>query len=1270
MASPAKVPPAAATARMNFRSVQRRHTLPLVLVALFALGFAQEIYAQSYAECLAEVEADEAALSSCQKYGCSLLVTSNGGVGVNQGTILNLLVDYPPPVGEYGVYYCQFYGPYPSPNNNGSQNFGPPSSTNPVGDTGEPINTLTGNFYSVQTDLAISGRGFPFVFNRYYNSLDTTAGPLGIGWTHSYNLSLTVNGSTGVVSVRQQDGSVVAFQPTSGGAYSPTTPGLFDALTMSSNGSYLLRRRNQTVLLFSSAGVLQSVTDRNGNTQTLAYTIAGDLASITDTVGRAITFAVNGSHQIVSMSDPVGRTVSYAYDPFGRLSTVTDPTGRTTTFTYNSSNQLLTGADQRGVVYVNNTYDSLGRVIAQTNGRGITWTLAYNSPTTGTTTITDGNGNTIAHVYNSSSQLAQSINGAGNTTSFSYNANNEITSVTDPKGNVASHTYDTFGNVLTTTNALGQTTTCTYDAMNDVTSVTDPAGVSTTLGYNSTGNLISVTNGLGNTSQLTRDAFGELLTVANPLGDQTQFTWDGNGDLIKAIDGSGRQWSIAYDTLGRPVALTDGLGGTSKAQYDLLNRTVLKIDALGNSTSFAYDAIGNLVKLTDANGNATQYAYDANANLIIMTDALGHQTTYAYDNNNNLIQVVNANGRTTTYLYDAANRLLSTTDPLGRSRKVTYDTNGGIAMFTDGNAETTTYSYDGLERVIGVTYGDGSVVGYTYDANGDLTQVSDPHGTSTFAYDVVHHLTGEQRSPSALDASGVAFRYDAAGRQIATVTARGATISKTFDGAGRLTSVTDLNGNSAKYAYDVAGRDQSILFPNGVSTAFKRDADGRLLNIRTSKDKSVIASYAYTLDKLGNRLAVVTPLGSTSFSYDALSRIQSVAVAGSGPLPYTYDPDGNILSIGVGPLVISYTYDAADELTNAGPTSFDYNGNGSILSRKAFGIETLMDWDSAGRLSAVSGLGGSTSYTYDGLGLRLTRSTVLGNRQYLYDRSTSLPQLFAQSTTWPVAPKSTQALVQSDIFLVGTDIESAVHLNRSGAVTNIDYLHQDGLGSTVAVTDPKGFVEASYVYSPWGLTLPTRLDDTREVLGQVPFGFAGQVTDQFDGLIYMRARYYDPTVGRFIGRDPRMPAFMNAWDRNPYVYARNNPERFRDPSGLAAASSPQPDSTGDPEEIEPPPVSLPGEPPLSCVEAAGAAAAEVCGELALIPPFGGPALVCTAGVAAVTYTACQDFTNSMITPGLVPGTTNFPTYPPSQMPGWTLPTPNPCATQACFQPAQ
>ena len=79
------------------------------------------------------------------------------------------------------------------------------STTNPVGFSNEPVNTATGDYFNSPTDLTVPGKGIPFIFTRSYNSQDPYSGPMGANWTHSYNISLTVDGS-GTVGIKQADG--------------------------------------------------------------------------------------------------------------------------------------------------------------------------------------------------------------------------------------------------------------------------------------------------------------------------------------------------------------------------------------------------------------------------------------------------------------------------------------------------------------------------------------------------------------------------------------------------------------------------------------------------------------------------------------------------------------------------------------------------------------------------------------------------------------------------------------------------------------------------------------------------------------------------------------------------------------------------------------------------------------------------------------------------------------------------------------------------------
>ena len=104
------------------------------------------------------------------------------------------------------------------------------------------------------------------------------------------------------------------------------------------------------------------------------------------------------------------------------------------------------------------------------------------------------------------------------------------------------------------------------------------------------------------------------------------------------------------------------------------------------------------------------------------------------------------------------------------------------------------------------------------------------------------------------------------------------------------------------------------------------------------------------------------------------------------------------------------------------------------------------------------------------------------------------------------------------------------------------YYHNDGLGSAVAVSDTLGAVQATARYDSWGNLLPGG--------GGIPqFGFTGREPDA-TGLTYFRARYYDPTLGRFTQRDP----IGLGGGLNPYTYVSNSPQNFTDPLGLRQAA--------------------------------------------------------------------------------------------------------------------
>jgi RHS repeat-associated protein len=105
--------------------------------------------------------------------------------------------------------------------------------------------------------------------------------------------------------------------------------------------------------------------------------------------------------------------------------------------------------------------------------------------------------------------------------------------------------------------------------------------------------------------------------------------------------------------------------------------------------------------------------------------------------------------------------------------------------------------------------------------------------------------------------------------------------------------------------------------------------------------------------------------------------------------------------------------------------------------------------------------------------------------------------------------------------------------------TTTDYLAYDGLGSARQVLDDAGVPLLAQTFDPYGNLL------ARVGTGESSFGFTGEQVDA-NGLVYLRARYYQPGMGRFLNMDP------GRQEMNPYRYSTGNPIMFTDPSGLCA----------------------------------------------------------------------------------------------------------------------
>lgn len=1036
--------------------------------------------------------------------------------------------------------------------------FGPPGPSNPSGTTSEPINTATGNYYFQRTDFVIPGLGLPIIFARTYNAQDTSAGPLGHGWAHNYNILLTENSDSTIV-IKQGDGKKEFYDLAEGGTYRSIFPGVFNTLRRNPDSTFTLTYTDQTRHHFGRNGKLTNIIDRNENVLSLTYNNNGDLITLTEPAGRTVNLSYDALGHINQITDPIGRTVRYNYDDEGNLVSNTDPKGGVIHYNYDEEHRVIRITDQRGNTLVENTYDKADRVLSQKNGRGFVTTFAYGVPQIGETSFTDPRGNTTIHTHDSQLRLIKETDPLNKSVLFAYDSSNNRTAFTDKNGNITRLTYNERGNFTSMTNAMGSTNTFTYDINNNLTSITDARGFTATFQYDSKGNLILQKDPLGHSTTFVYDKFGQIRSVKDAGGKAARLTYDKHGNLIRVTDALGGTTRSTYDNIGRPITLSDPKGNTTTAEYDANNQVVKIVNPLGHTTAFAFDAVGNLTMLTNAKGNKTRYDYDKTNNLTTVTDALGHVTRYKYDANNNLIGLTDATSHTTTYTFDALNRQTAITEPLGNSTAYTYDPDGNVTAVENPNGTKSTFTYDAHHQLIRIASGDGLLVSYTYDVDGNRVSMEDQRGTTKYIYNALSQIIKVTHPKSKI----VSYDYDESGNLVKLTYPDGRAVTYNYDFLHRLIQVKDWKAQKTKYAYDAAGNLKGISYPNNTSISYSYDAANQLLKVTNKRYGNILAQFSYKLDKLGNRVQMTEHDAlrlrdrTASYTYDAISQlIHEEERHLNGVVKrtkYTYDPVGNRLSLiknlssvskNAFSERINYTYDANNRLLRAGSTTYTYDANGNRLKEVTPGKRTLeYAYNTVNNLTKIIEGGRiKVQYMYDGDQNKVEQiinvASGLKTIRFLNDVTAPLPVALQQE----IVTHSKKKKVINYVYgsnLISEEVLSQQHHGSAGTF----FYHHDGLGSTVAITDRYGKPLNLYQYNTWG--------NIEKSWIQIPnrFLFIGEEQDQETDLHYMRARWYDAKVGRFLTRDPLGGSTLNPLSINRYAYVLNNPVNFIDPSG-------------------------------------------------------------------------------------------------------------------------
>ncbi|WP_455641966.1 RHS repeat domain-containing protein [Paenibacillus chitinolyticus] len=452
-----------------------------------------------------------------------------------------------------------------------------------------------------------------------------------------------------------------------------------------------------------------------------------------------------------------------------------------------------------------------------------------------------------------------------------------------------------------------------------------------------------------------------------------------------------------------------------------------------------------------------------------------------------MIRITYPDNNTTQKKYDELGRLIQTTDANGKVEKLYYDGNNNQIRATDRNGTELSYVYDARNFLIEKKAPDESIR-YAYDLAGRRTRMTDNTGTTQYTY---QPSTGQLSKVVYPDGKTLAYDYNALGLRSSLNDPSGQNTYYQYDSRNRLSSVSSsLADEEAAYSYYRNDLIKQTRQRSGITTAYTYN--GLQLQTLTHKqaDGTALNTYAYEYDANENETAKTENGQTYQFGYDPLNRITSSSQYRES---YAYDARGN-------------------------RTSFQTNHE--VSSPDADYV-----YDKKDRLSTVKLKDGSTvSYKYNGDGLLYERTDKDGTARYYYDGD----QVIAEGD----GSGSLKAR-----YVRGRELVA-----RESGGSKAYYLH-NGHGDVVELRSETGTRLNQYAYGIWGN--PTVSEENISN----PFRYSGEYWDSATKLQYLRARWYDPSMGRFINEGTYEGQLDNPLSLNLYTYVENNPLTHVDPSG-------------------------------------------------------------------------------------------------------------------------
>lgn len=849
---------------------------------------------------------------------------------------------------------------------------------------------------------------------------------------------------------------------------------------------------------------------------------------------------------------------SYAYDP-ATGTTKTGPLRQVTRSYYYNTSPIPGNAE--GL-----SYNTLGLVKQSTTVNGSTTKTTYLP--SGKINSTVKNGIEQDFTYDSGGNLYQTFDWRDGVQKLKVTYSNYLYGqpqlTTYPDGSTRSQVNNPDGTIASTTDGLLNTTSYSYDSLLRTTKITPPISAITTIDHPDDLTTIA-TKGTLQTTKVT-DALGRILStkVADLNGTVNPIV------STKTYDDDSR--IIFSSFAGFNAASTYG---TRIDNYDVLDRVLSSTNTATNATTTTLYNSPDTTIVTKPTGETSTQKYlsygSPNSNILIEKDenlvvnpTTPDQTivTKMYRDAEGKLIEANQAGVFRRFTYDSSQRLSQIIEP--ERAPITYTYYGGSALLktkTVGTRAPITYLYDDMNRHSQILFNNtNDNVTFTYDFNGNIKTESTPLVSKSFEYNAVGN-----KSKETMNIDGYSFVVDIAydnQNRVDSITYPDSSlfagtpagsrnkVTYTYDNLNRTTGLSDLSQTiAANITYNPNGQFNSIDYANGLTSKLTLTNDHLPYEIYLLNSSTNVVGLRYKYDLNSNTLSITDLVNSAytqNFTYDGLDRLTSsnyptgssliptgsqsanlggsISYSGTGDIlsytefaknatTLTYDQTTQLLSQSTGPQTKNYFYDDYGQMTSNSIYNFNYDPN--------FNMTSVVN---------ASTNATTANYTYDPGDLRVKKSVTNGTTTYYVYGGEHL------------ALEATPNKNVREYFYLGSNL-----IGTRVVATNVPtykYYHFNPLSSNIALSDSTKTVTQEHYNSYGGELVPNS-----NFTSNIDVRFAGHISDDETNLIYMKGRYYDPSIGRFITPDPQDYSASSTQSFNKYIYANNNPLKYIDPNG-------------------------------------------------------------------------------------------------------------------------